>query len=1110
MRRTFLKALSVLGTTGLICAGAVVLASSPATASPAAAPAPPVPDSPADIHAGRYIVLLDAAPVATYTGATKNFRATQPKPGKALDPRSADVQKYSKHLESVQEDVAANAGVAIDDSMTFTLNGFTANLTAEQAQELDGTKGVIALIPDEILHVDAMPSTDFLGLSGPSGVWQNLGGIDAAGEGIVVGVVDSGIAANHPSFAGDTLGTTAGAAPYLDGNDVVFAKSDGATFRSTRVTGPGWDLSEYNTKLVGARFYSEGMAAGGFDFSFDYLSPLDGGGHGSHTASTAAGNNDISADMLGRDFGKISGVAPAAKVAMYKACWEGPDPTTTDDDGCSLTDTMAAINQATADGVDVINYSIGGGAATSTLQVEDIAFFNAAAAGVFVSVSAGNSGPGPSTADHASPWYTTVGASTFPSFEGTATFGSFAAAGASVTVDPAHPVTAPAVYAGDIPAVGADVALAEQCQAGTIDAASAVGKIVVCDRGGNARAAKSETVKEAGGVGMLLINPTSNSLDNDIHAVPTVHIQANFRDEVLALVRSEAGTSMTLTAGNSTGVNVPTPSVAGFSSRGPILADGSDMLKPDIVGPGVSVLAASKTLPGEAAKFEVMSGTSMSSPHVAGLGALYFTSKPNASPSEIKSAMMTTASDTVDDAGAPVQDPFTQGAGQVEPAKMFRPGLVYLNGPADWQAYLQGQKLADFGVEPIDASDLNLPSIAIGSLTGEQKVTRTVTALASGTYTATVSVPGVNATVSPAQITLGVGESATFTVTFSNGTAPVEAWATGFLTWQSSSSTVRSPIGIRPALIDAPTLVTGEGVSGTIAVPFTPGTSDAIALSLAGLAKATRLVDPANAVPGHSGNELSGAATDGTVSWIETVGEGVSTARFDLDSSDDAQTDLDLVVTRVVSPDDLRYYERWASATGSADESVVIDSPTAGTYLVRATVYSFVDPFTWDLETAYIAPNQAGSFAAPAQVTGAVGVASSYDLTWTGLDPSARYWGTVGYGTSEARTTVRVDTPAAAAVTTDASVETRCLGKKAAIAVKVTNTDTVTIDVTIDSSYGSTTKKNIKPGKSAAVTLTTKVAAIEAGVVTVTSTGTIDGAPVTTTQSVAYGAITCR
>ncbi|WP_106815835.1 S8 family serine peptidase [Microbacterium timonense] len=990
-----------------------------ATASFGATPEEVTTPIPIDLSAGRYIVLLDEAPAATYDGGEAGLAPTQPQEGKKLDASSREVQRYSSFLEDRQQDVAAQAGVEPDGNLTVTLNAFTANLTAAQAQKLAGSKGVKAVVPDEVLHPDAVPSTQYLGLEGDNGVWNAVGGVGQAGAGVVVGVVDTGIAPENPSFAGDPLGTTPGAEPYLQGNTVVFQKADGNLFKSDRVTGEEWDASAYSTKLVGAKYFSEGAAAAGFDFEPDFLSPRDADGHGSHTASTAAGNHAVPATVEGVDFGSISGVAPAAKVAMYKACFVGPDPLVTDDDICALSDLMSAIDAAAADGVDVINYSIGGGAATSTFATEDAAFFNAAAAGIFVSVSAGNDGPGASTADHASPWYTTVAASTIPTYEGTVELGDgWLAAGASVSVPFGETVTAPVVYARDAVLAGKSPDEAALCFLGTLDPAVVTDKIVVCDRGTNARVEKSQAVDEAGGVGMILVNVTPGSLDNDFHSVPTVHIQSDHRDELLAYVKTPGATA-TLHSENITGVETPTPVVAGFSSRGPMLADGSDILKPDISAPGVAILAATHNAAGEDPTFGFKSGTSMSSPHIAGLAALYLGERPLATPGEIKSAMMTTAYDTVNEDGSPNTDPFAQGAGHVDPTRFFEPGLIYDNGALQWAQYLQGKNLYDFGVDPIDGSDLNLASIAIGSLSGPQTVTRTVRATTAGTYTAQASVPGVDVTVSPASLTLAAGEKGTFTVTFTKTTAAPEQWATGFLTW-NGPTTVRSPIAIYPVTADAPADVSGAGITGSTTVEITPGVTGELPLNLSGLAPAVlqteEIYGNAVEVPGHSGNETSGDE-DGYSYYLVDVPEGSTLARFDLDSSDDAGSDLDLFVYRVVSPTDLRYYEKFQSASGAADESVSLDDPTPGTYMIEAHLYSTPNPMTWDLTTAVVGAGGEGAFtAAPNPLPVTESTPTSFALSWSGLTAGTRYFGVVRYGDSDVRTVLSVDAGPAAPV----------------------------------------------------------------------------------------------
>lgn len=974
---------------------------------------------------GHYIVVMKADPLATYEGDVKGLKATKPAEGEQLETQSQDSQRYVKHLESEQTDLVSDIGVTPDTTYQVVLNGFSADLSGEQVDALRASKDVLGVYPDEIRHPDAQTSTDFLGLGddrkGRGGVWQQTGGVDKAGEGVVVGVIDTGIAPEHPSFDGKKLKKQKkqhdrhkGKQPYTDGKYVYFDKSDGGQFQSAMVEAQDWDKRDYSSKLIGGQYFYAGAEAAGFDFQYDYLSPRDGDGHGSHTASTAAGNFKVKASIEDVDFGTVSGVAPGAKVAAYKACYVGPDPAVTTDDICALSDLVAAIDQAVADGVDVINYSIGGGAASTVMAPEDLAFFNAAAAGVFVATSAGNDGPDPVTADHASPWYTTVAASTIPTWEGTVQFDGFEQAGASVSVPFGESVTGPSIAAVDAGAAGA--VDAQLCLPGTLDPAKVAGHIVVCDRGSNARAEKSQVVKDAGGIGMVLVNVPggADSLDNDFHAVPTVHLNAEYREAVLAYVQGGVDRPITLVGENTTGVTTPTPQIAGFSSRGPMLADGSDVLKPDVAAPGVAILAATNNAPGEKPTFGILSGTSMASPHVAGLGALYLGEHPKATPAEIRSAMMTTAYDTVLPDGSKNTNPFEQGAGQVDATRYLNPGLLYLNGVKDWAAFLDGKGLSDFpGIDPIDGSDLNQASISIGSLASAQTVTRSVTSTQKGTFTAKASVPGVHVKVTPSQLTFDKpGQTKTFTVTFDNSDAPVEQWATGTLTWTSKKNTVRSPIAVFPVTADAPAEVTGTGADGSTAVEITPGLDGDLALDLSGLTAFDLLSDPDNPVEGHSGDENSGDANK-DVAWIVDVPEGTTLSRFDLNSSDDDGSDLDLTVYRVVSPDDLRYYERWQSATGSADEQVTLPAPTAGTYLVVANMYSTTGPMTWDMTYANVQPGGEGAFAAtPNPITAVRGEKTSYELSWTGLTAGTRYLGLVRYGDSEVRTVVTVTVPA--------------------------------------------------------------------------------------------------
>jgi subtilisin family serine protease len=990
--------------TATLAATALAFTGGAATAAPTA---PFAQSGKTTFDAGRYVVTLADDPAATYDGGVSGFDATKPDPGDKLNPGAKDVTEYTDYLEDEQADVAAEVDATIDYSYTLTVNGFAADLSSDQASALATDKRVISLEAEEILHPTAESSTDFLGLSGDGGVWESVGGVDAAGAGVVVGVLDTGIAPENPSFAGESLSSAPGDEPFLDGGEIVFSKADGGTFRGVCQEGEQFDASSCSTKVIGARYYLEGFGAERIgDASVgEYVSPRDGDGHGSHTASTAAGNHAVDASVGGVDYGQISGVAPAAKIAAYKVCWSGPDPAVTTDDGCATTDLLAGIEQAVADGVDVINYSIGGGAAETTVSSTDYAFFGAAAAGIFVSASAGNDGPDASTLDNASPWITTVAASTIPSYEATVELGDGSAyPGASITVDRtegATPLTGPLVWAGDVAADG--VADANLCGPDSLDPAAVAGSIVVCDRGMYDRTAKSAEVARAGGIGLVLVNPIAGSIDLDEHSVPTVHVDVQFHDAIVAYAQTEGATATFLPDNVSEFASPPTPQVAGFSSRGPVLADGSDILKPDVSAPGVAILAGGANAEGADPTFKFLSGTSMAAPHVAGLGALYLGVHPTATPAEVKSALMTTASNTVDAEGDDVTDPFVQGAGQVEPTEFFDAGLLYLNGVDDWASYIEGVGYDVWpDVEGIDPSSLNLASIAIGELTAPETITRTVTATKAGTYTAApIEIPGVTAEVTPSSFTIAEGESVSYTVTFTRTDAPLDEFATGSLVWNGEDGTaVRSPIAVRPVTIVAPEEVSGEGVSGSVDVEVTPGGTGPIPLSAQGLAPVA-LIEGDGSADGHTG---SGTADD-EFTYPVTVPEGASFARFSLIAVDKS-ADLDLVVYQLDA--DGEPIAGWQSATGSADEQVDVWAPEAGDYLVVATVYTGTTAF--DVKTASVVPGSGeGDFAVdPTQLDGVQGQPSALTASWSGLAPQTDYVGLVVYGDTGEATVVTV------------------------------------------------------------------------------------------------------
>lgn len=1000
--------------TCLVGAGVAVL---PATGAVAAEGPTVVGDTSFDD--GTYVVTLRDPAVASYEGGVAGLAATAVAEGESFDPAAAPVQQYREHLASEQEQVADSVGASIRAQYSLATNGFAAQLSAAQAQKLAADPAVEAVVANEILETQAAePSTDFLGLSGSDGYWERFG----TGEGVVVGIIDTGIAPENPSFAGAPLGTDSTSGdPYLAGSTITFDKADGETFRGFCQRGEQFTAADCSTKIVGARYFVDGFGEGRLASAEqgEFVSPRDGDSHGSHTGSTAVGNADVPVTIGDRDFGTISGVAPDAKIAAYKVCWTG-DATRGINDGCATQDLLSAIEAAVEDGVDVINYSIGGGGADSTISLTDAAFFEAARTGVFVAASAGNSGPTASTVDNAAPWITTVAASTIPSYDATVRVTGADGAAVSYLGGSTSLSTDPDGLSGrfvDAAQIGVDGRTADDvlyCAPGALDpaklAALAAGDdaIVLCDRGVTDRVSKSAEVERVGGVGTVLVNRTPSSVDVDAHPIPTVHVDAQAYDALHAA--ATAGAQVTLLDGNPDALPEPvTPQIAGFSSRGPLTVDGGNLIKPDISAPGVAILAAGANADGADPTYEFLSGTSMSSPHIAGLAALYFGEDPTASPMEVKSAMMTTAYDLSNADGTPNRDVFAQGAGHVEPGSMMDPGLLYLSDEEDWIAYAQT-------VGTRQDSQLNLPSIAVGSMLNTETVTRTVTATGPGTYTAQpVDLPGVDTVVTPSTLTFTeAGQEASYDITFTRTTAEPNVYSTGYLSWTDGGThVVRSPLAVRPLELTAPDEVQGTGVEGD--VPF-----DVVAG--AGLTEAVR-ADGLVAAQVETG---TGTAESDPVVVPVTVTEEGAHGRFVLDSGVD-EADLDLTLLEIVpgaAPAPVAQ-----SATASADEQIDVELE-AGEYELRVeffsgdgdlpfTLTSFLVPPAADAETGTgsddatvqrvdpIAPT--GTFTVdPATLVAGAGDTVTMTAAWSGLAYDETYLGRVVFGDTGVDTFVTV------------------------------------------------------------------------------------------------------
>jgi LPXTG-motif cell wall-anchored protein len=1000
---------------------------------------------------GRYIVRLDVAPVSMYTGGIDGLAPTTKNGVRSAKISTAAVDAYKSFLSTRRAQVlAAVPGVKPFYTYDVAFAGFAATLTYEQAQTLATTDGVAAVTPDQIYTINTSHSPHFLGLDAEGGLWEQLGGPEGAGEGVVIGDLDTGFSPDSGSFApleepAPVPDGWSGTCDPGDATDFGGGRADGSTGTGDQNAAIECQGDVFNNKVIGARWYH----AGGDPLPQEFLSPRDLNGHGSHTGSTAGGDHGVDAIVAGADLGKLSGMAPRARLAVYKICWEQVDATA----GCAGSDSLAAIDDAISDGVNVINYSIGGSVDSAADPVA-LAFMGAASAGIFVSASAGNDGTVGSTA-HNYPWVTTVAASTMDrAFHVKVTGGdgdSWVGAGIATAV----PETA-AVWAGNIPAEGHATPDAAKCYPDAIDPDKAKGKIIICDRGFNARVQKSEVVKKAGGVGMILANDFANgdSLVTERHSVPTSHVTYEDGLAIKKYVNNAKKPTLQIDAfEEEVGDGITAPEMASFSSRGPGGVADADLLKPDITAPGVDVIASLAPYDdnyGETYGFE--SGTSMSSPHIAGIAALMVDLHPDWTPMMIKSALMTSAYQ-YNNQGKPIErlgevaTPFEYGAGHVNPNPAADSPLVYATGLNDWVQFLCGTELpnglgegyptCDEAGGAIAPSSLNEPSIAVGSVTGFREVQRTVTNVTDHEVTATQMVEepdGYKLTVTPDELTIPAGGTAEFTVRIEQTTAPLDEWQFGAVHWMVDDAVVRIPVAMKAVSFKASELVVGGGSTGSATDTVLTGTSIDVNIAVQGLAPAQ--VDEALLKnPDGSGFPTGDPhVNDHVMEGIVDVPDGATIARFELFSDDYVPgTDLDMFVYKKNEAGTLDLVGQ--SATSIANERFQIEAPAAGEYHIFVDLYSLApgeqecDVF---LHSFVVSPDGGvGDFAVdPDQFHGDVGDQTQVTYSWSGLagpddgminSPSGetmRYLGIADFTSGEddlGRTIVRVD------VTSDSS-----------------------------------------------------------------------------------------
>ncbi len=674
---------------------------------------------------------MTSAADADDTGATALYLVTLSAPG------SSAVEALTAEQDRLLASVAAPAPTY---RWTTAVNGFATQLTADQAAVLEADEAVALVEPNAIVPLAAAPRGVASAASMAKATRRPRGG-----AGVVVGVIDSGIAPEGPVFA-----------------DTPALGREPRRFAGGCATGQDWTVDVCNRKLVGARWYVAGYGADRVRSS-ESLSPRDVTGHGTQVASVAAGNARVSvaADDWSGTFG---GVAPQARIAAYKACWTAPDPA---DDGCSTADLVTAIDAATTDRVDVLNLSVAGPTAFDTVER---ALLGATENDVVVVAAAGNDARHQYAA-HPAPWVTTVGALAGSISAGRVVVpGGPRLEGASRAVVPTG--KARILLATDVAAPGASAHEAGQCRPGSLDASRAAGAIVVCRRGGTARVEKSQTVQRADGVGMVLVNRDRGTASDDFHSVPTVHLEARAARTLVRWLRRHPAAEATL---RPLGRPTAPARMARWSAPGDPTAG---TVKPDLVAPATGVLGAVPSTSGR--RWDLFTGTSAAAAQVSGVAALVRARHRGWTADLVRSAVATTA----EPVGGPGNG-LEQGAGRSTARVASRPGLAFRIGPDAFRRYLAGD---------LPGSELNTPSMLIR---GHRTVTRRVTNVSSRPmYFSSRAVGFARHAVSvrPAALTLRPGRSATFRVDVTGPAGPHRLDA-GQVVWTSArGTTARVPV----------------------------------------------------------------------------------------------------------------------------------------------------------------------------------------------------------------------------------------------------------------------------------------------------------------------------
>jgi len=1006
-----------------------------------------------------YIVQLSEPPALSYRGRPGSMAATRPAEGQRFDARSANVKQYSQHLTSSHDDVLRSVGAYTGKlySYRYAFNGFAARLSSIQAQKLRSRKDVLNVWEDKIRMLSSNSSSAFLGLlDQDGGLRADLG---LTGEDVVIGIIDSGIAPDHPSFADSTipdkpkLCQSSWAESSLLGRWLCFRFNNAdpelnyqpaENWNGRCETGESFTTENCNNKIIGARYYIDGFMESNVLDDNEFLSPRDADGHGTHIASIAAGN-DVRASLSGTFVARVSGVAPRARLAVYKACWLESGQTR---GSCSTSDLQRAIEDAVADGVDIINYSVGS-SDTAINDPDDLALLAASDAGVLSVVAGGNDGPSADTilSPAGAPWVLTVAASsrTGERFEEAmrvdtpgSVAGLYASREASFTpplID-AGPLSSSLVLVDDD--VGTDAAgplgtSFDACEP-PINNAELLDRIALVQRGSCDFQVKIENVAAAGAIAALVFqnqgDPIIMAGTRDSVNIPAVMIGQADGQLLFDRLRNDETVEVTLDKTLFLDISDSGDVMGSFSARGSNLG-APDILKPDVTAPGVNILAAqtpdvANGIRGE--DFQYLSGTSQAAPQVAGIAALIKEAQPDWSPAAIRSALVTTArqnifkEDTTTNA-----DPFDFGGGHVVANQAINPGLVYDAGQADYEAFTCGtdhprvsQAECDTLIAagfPTDASSLNLPSIAVSNLVSSHQLTRRMTNVGDSTqFSVNIDAPdGIEITVSPEVLSVGSGETVNYQVNFAAVDAELHKWQFGAISWESNNTTVRSPLAVRSLPFLAPEEINAAGSTGSLELPVQFGYTGPYETTVHGLA-------PADSTPGlvfddpadsyffePDGDQLP----VGTARFIFTVPQDQAYLRVALfDAETDGNDDLDMYVyncpglvlcTSVVG----------ISGSDTSEEEVNLSFPDAGDYVID--VHGFAtDDTTGGIGTNFTLfvwvfgqTDDRGNMTVTAPTSAVSGQSDTVQVDWQGLSAD-KHLGAITHsdGTSTLATTI--------------------------------------------------------------------------------------------------------